>query len=214
MKPIPRIYSGVSQIMVSTAGDPATSAGNSSPFLVEVRFSRMSITRLISWIIIAIVASIALYVGVFFAKKHFSAEEMPTEAVQFALKDYLGVEQPQSQWQDKVLLINFWATWCAPCREEMPLLADFQDRYQEQGLQVIGITLDDPEPVQRFADTMDINYPLLISDDTTPDLMYKYNEVGAIPFSLITNRQGIVVDKKLGVFTADELKSIIKPLLN
>jgi len=174
----------------------------------------MSITRLLSSIFIAIVAAIALYAGVFFAKKQFTADQINSDVVQFSLKDHLGVDQPQSQWKDKVLLINFWATWCAPCREEMPMLADFQDRYREQGLQIIGITLDDPEPVQRFADSMDINYPLLISDNTTQELMQKYNDVGAIPFSLLTNTDGIVVDKKLGVFTADELKSMIEPLLN
>ncbi len=174
----------------------------------------MSITRLLSSILIAVVAAIALYAGVFFAKKQFYAEQPPQDAIQLALKDYLGNEQPHEQWQGKVLLINFWATWCAPCREEMPMLADFQDRYREQGLQILGVAIDDPEPVQRFADTMDINYPLLISDDTTPDLMYKYNEVGAIPFTLITDRSGVVVDKKLGVFTSEELKSMIEPLLN
>ena len=174
----------------------------------------MSITRLISWILIAVVAAIALYAGVFFAKKQFSAEQLPQDAIQLSLKDHLGNEQPQTQWKDKVLLINFWATWCAPCREEMPMLADFQDRYGEQGLQILGIAIDDPEPVQLFADTMDINYPLLISDNTTQVLMHKYNEVGAIPFSLITDRRGVVAETKLGVFTAEELKSMIEPLLN
>ncbi len=174
----------------------------------------MPITKLISWILIAIIGAVALYAGVFFAKKQFNAEQIPKDAIRLSLKDYLGNEQPHEQWQDKVLLINFWATWCTPCREEMPMLADFQDRYREQGLQIIGIAIDDPEPVQRFADSMDINYPLLMSDETTPDLMYKYNEIGAIPFSLITDRRGIVAETKLGVFTADELQSMIEPLLN
>lgn len=93
------------------------------------------------------------------------------------------------------------------------MLADFQARYGEQGLQVIGIAIDDPEPTQRFADSMDINYPVLIADDTTPALMHAYNEVGAIPFSLITGRDGAVAETKLGVFTADELKAMIEPLL-
>ena len=79
---------------------------------------------------------------------------------------------------------------------------------------MIGIALDDVEPVTLFADTVGVNYPLLMSDDTTQAFMYKYNEVGAIPFSLITNTSGVVVETKLGVFTADELKSMIEPLLN
>lgn len=173
----------------------------------------MSISRLICWIIIAIVGAVALYAGVFFAKKQGQANHISDDAVMFTLNDYQGVTYDQSQWSGKVLLINFWATWCAPCREEMPMLADFQQRYGEQGLQVLGIALDDVEPVQRFADTIDINYPLLMSDDTTPELMNKYNEVGAIPFSLITDRQGVVVETKLGVFTADELQAMIEPLL-
>lgn len=157
--------------------------------------------------------AVALYTGVFFAKKQSQAE-IPDDRVVFTLKDYEGATRDQSEWTDKVLLINFWATWCAPCREEMPMLADFQQRYGASGLQVIGIALDDVEPVQRFADTIGVNYPLLISDETTPELMYKYNDVGAIPFSLITDRNGVVVETKLGVFTADELQAMIEPLLN
>ena len=174
----------------------------------------MSISRLFTSILIAIVAAVALYAGVFFAKKQFSEQEIPQEVIAFTLNDSLGIEKSSSQWQGKVLLINFWATWCAPCREEMPMLADFQDRYREQGLQIVGIALDDPEPVLLFASTMDINYPLLISDEKTSGLMDKHNEIGAIPFTLITDRNGIIVEKKLGVFTADELKSMIEPLLN
>ena len=173
----------------------------------------MSISRLFSWIIIAIIGAVALYAGVFFAKKQVQANNLSDDAVMFSLKDYQGNPHDQSEWANKVLLINFWATWCAPCREEMPMLADFQARYGEQGLQVLGIALDDVEPVQRFADSIDINYPLLMSDDTTPDLMYKHNEVGAIPFSLITDKKGVIVETKLGVFTADELKAMIEPLL-
>ena len=173
----------------------------------------MSISRLISWIIIAIIGAAALYAGVFFAKKQLQPKNISDDAVVFTLKDYQGIPYDQTQWAGKIMLINFWATWCAPCREEMPMLADFQQRYSDQGLQVLGIALDDVEPVQRFADTIDINYPLLMSDDTTPELMNKYNEVGAIPFSLITNRKGVVVETKLGVFTADELKAMIEPLL-
>ena len=173
----------------------------------------MPISRLLCWIIIAIIGAVALYAGVFFAKKQVQANKGSNEAVVFALKDYEGVLHDQTQWANKVMLINFWATWCAPCREEMPMLADFQQRYSEKGLQVLGIALDDVEPVQRFADTIDINYPLLMSDETTPELMYKYNEVGAIPFSLITDKSGVVVETKLGVFTADELESMIAPLL-
>ena len=173
----------------------------------------MPISRLISWIIIAMIGAVALYAGVFFAKKQVADEDYGNETIQFALQDYLGNSYDQSEWAGKALLINFWATWCAPCREEMPMLADFQARYGDQGLQVLGIALDDVEPVQRFADSIDINYPLLMSDDTTPDLMYKYNEVGAIPFSLITDKNGVVVETKLGVFTADELAAMIEPLL-
>ena len=85
----------------------------------------MSISRLLSWIIIAIIGAMALYAGVFFAKKQFQAAELSTDAVVINLKDYQGNVHDQSEWRDKVLLINFWATWCAPCREEMPMLAEF-----------------------------------------------------------------------------------------
>ncbi len=173
----------------------------------------MSISRLICWIVIAITGAVALYAGVFFAKKQVQAEKAAGDAVVFTLSDYRGISYDQTEWADKVMLINFWATWCTPCREEMPMLADFQQRYSEKGLQVIGIALDDVEPVERFADTMDINYPLLMSDESTPELMNKYNDIGAIPFSLITDREGRVVETKLGVFTSDELEAMIEPLL-
>ncbi|MGD8429861.1 MAG: TlpA disulfide reductase family protein, partial [Ectothiorhodospiraceae bacterium] len=77
----------------------------------------------------------------------------------FALPDMNGERHSIAEWDGRVIVLNFWATWCAPCREEMPLLVDLQDKYGDQGLQIVGVALDRPDAVKAFADKMGLNYP-------------------------------------------------------
>jgi thiol-disulfide isomerase/thioredoxin len=132
----------------------------------------------------------------------------------FEITDLEGQLRNISEWDDQVLLINFWATWCPPCKKEMPAFIELQEQYAEQGFQVIGIALDDQQSVQDFADTIGVNYPLLIAEYDGIDLSRSYgNHVGALPFSAFINRQGKVVSTHMGELSKTQVEEIIKPLL-
>jgi thiol-disulfide isomerase/thioredoxin len=132
----------------------------------------------------------------------------------FEIADLEGQPRNVSEWDDHVLLINFWATWCPPCKKEMPAFIELQEQYAEQGFKVIGIALDDQQSVQDFADTIGVNYPLLIAEYDGIDLSRSYgNHVGALPFSAFVDRQGKVVSTHMGELSKDQVEGIIKPLM-
>lgn len=132
----------------------------------------------------------------------------------FEIVDTEGQLKNVSEWDGQVLLINFWATWCPPCKKEMPAFIELQEQYAEQGFKVIGIALDDLQSVQDFADTIGVNYPLLVAEYDGIDLSRSYgNHVGALPFSAFVDRQGKVISTHMGELTKTEVEEIIKPLL-
>ncbi|TAM11893.1 MAG: TlpA family protein disulfide reductase [Nevskiaceae bacterium] len=116
------------------------------------------------------------------------------------------------EWRGKLLLINFWATWCGPCREEIPFLTQAQQRYGAHGLQVIGPAVDDPAAVTREKATLGIGYPIMVG---TPESMMNLmetlgNERGGIPFSVLVAPDGRVLLRQLGEFKPAELEALIK----
>jgi thiol-disulfide isomerase/thioredoxin len=128
------------------------------------------------------------------------------------LDDLGGTPQPLAQWAGKVMVVNFWATWCAPCREEIPFFIQLQERYRSQGLVFVGIAVDDKAKVKTFAAEMGINYPILIGELAAMELSRKAgNRLGGLPFTLIVDRRGKVVATELGV--VKKLESAIQPLL-
>ena len=129
------------------------------------------------------------------------------------LPDTFGKSQSLLQWKGKVLLLNFWATWCAPCLEEIPLLIAKQIQYGADGLQIVGIAIDRLPGVQRFMDDLGVNYPVLLAEKLGMNIMRQYGNRGALPFSILFNRQGQLVQTRLGIYKAEELESEIKKLL-
>lgn len=136
------------------------------------------------------------------------------EAVMAArLADLQGQTQALSQWRGKVLVVNFWATWCAPCREEIPVFVSLQKKYREQGLQFIGIAIDRLDPVQAFVREFGINYPVLLGDMETVDLSREAgNRAGTLPFTLVFDRVGKIAATQIGGIKAAQLQAIIDPL--
>jgi thiol-disulfide isomerase/thioredoxin len=122
-----------------------------------------------------------------------------------------GVPSQLQQWQGKLLLLNFWATWCVPCTKEIPELVKLQDRYGAQGLQIVGAAVDDPDAVKRALPKLKINYPLLggSTDDLTADMEKLGNGFGALPFSVLISPQGRILDRHPGPFTAAELQALV-----
>ena len=108
-----------------------------------------------------------------------------------ALPDAEGREQSLGQWKGKVLVVNFWATWCGPCREEMPEFVKAQREFGGRGLQFVGIAIDEPAKVKEFAAELGLNYPALIGGFGGVELSKTQgNRLGALPFTIIIDRAG------------------------
>jgi thiol-disulfide isomerase/thioredoxin len=119
---------------------------------------------------------------------------VPARLPDFSLKDLTGKSVPISTWSGKSLVINFWATWCAPCRREIPLLKTLAAEWAARDLRVVGIAVDHPDKVQNFAGQFKIDYPVLIGDQDALDVAAKFGmDSPAFPFTVFTDRRGEVV---------------------
>jgi len=118
------------------------------------------------------------------------------------------------QWRGKVLVVNFWATWCAPCREEIPGFIKYQADHAANGVQFVGIAVDTAERVAIYANEMGMNYPLLVGGLETMELARVAGDrAGVLPFSLIIDRSGRVVATVVGILRPEKLEKMISPLL-
>jgi len=131
-----------------------------------------------------------------------------------ALPDATGRQQSLAQWKGKVLVVNFWATWCTPCRAEMPEFVKAQREFGDRGLQFVGIAIDQPDKVQEFAAELGLNYPTLIGGYGAIELSKTLgNRLGALPFTIVIDRSGRIVHTRLGPFAEPALRSILGQLL-
>lgn len=130
-----------------------------------------------------------------------------------AFPDLTGQVRRLSEWRGKVLVCNFWATWCAPCREEIPMLMATRAKYAPTGLEIVGIALDNPANVRQFAASFKISYPVLLAEAEGLDLMRALgNTGGGLPYTVVADRQGGVVHRKLGALKEADLEAILAPL--
>jgi thiol-disulfide isomerase/thioredoxin len=130
------------------------------------------------------------------------------------LADLKGVPQPLEQWRGRVLVVNFWATWCAPCREEIPGFVRLQKRYGDRGLTFLGIAIDQPDKVAEFSREFGINYPLLIGDLETMELLRDAgNKAGVLPYTLVIDREGKLVNRHPGALKEPALETLLQSLL-
>lgn len=138
-----------------------------------------------------------------------AAEEMPSSAPLFAvvLDGMDGKPAALDKFRGKPLIVNFWARWCGPCRQEIPELAKLRAAHRKDGLEVIGIGLEDkPEAVREFAKAYDMDYPVLLAKDKGIPLMQALgNGKGGLPYTIAIDRQGHVVAKKLGLMQPADL---------
>ena len=125
-----------------------------------------------------------------------------------------GKAHPLEQWRGKVLVVNFWATWCAPCREEIPGFVKFQQEYGTLGVQIVGIAIDTAERVAPYIQEIGINYPILVGGIETMDFARQIgNRAGVLPFTVVIDRQGKVVTTVVGIVRPEKLAGLLGPVL-
>lgn len=143
--------------------------------------------------------------------------ETTTELVKrpdFTLPDVDGIKRTVSTWDGKVLVLNFWASWCEPCLREIPAFVDLQNTYGDQGLQFVGIAVEDLLPVQEFLALIPINYPILVHPSETIPVAEAYgNEFGILPYTVIINRNSEIAHIQLGAISHEDAEELIKKLL-
>jgi thiol-disulfide isomerase/thioredoxin len=165
--------------------------------------------------VFVLVGALALGAGVYLGSGGDDARGRSASSLfGVALPDTAGHEQSIGQWKGKVLVVNFWATWCVPCREEMPEFVKAQRELGDRGLQFVGIAADDAAKVKAFADELGLNYPALIGGYGAIELSKSLgNQVGALPYTLFIDRSGRISRTHLGPIKPAELKSIVGQLL-
>lgn len=135
----------------------------------------------------------------------FFASQLPNEN---------GVIQNLNQYKGKVILLNFWATWCPPCREEMPELSELHTKYKNKNVVVIGLAVDELRLVREFALASPVGYPLLASEDSGMELASNLgNTQGVLPFTVMIDTKGKVVKTYFGRIHQDVIEEELKPLL-
>jgi peroxiredoxin len=171
-------------------------------------------------VVFGAIAAIVVVVGLFFVNRYWIApvtvngakgmEDHPA-APEFTLTDLSGQTLKLSNYRGKVVLLDFWATWCGPCRMEIPGFVELQNKYRDQGFQVIGVSMDDgPEPVRDFYKEFKMNYPVAMGDDKLGEL---YGGVLGLPTSFVIGRDGRIYAKHVGASDISVFEEEIKTLL-
>jgi peroxiredoxin len=174
-------------------------------------------------VIIAVVAA-ALIAGVVVARfintenntvaTVSTSGSVPTEMVEFSLPDTDGKVHNINEWRGKIVVLNFWATWCPPCRAEVPLFVDTQEKFRKDGLVIVGVAIDKKQDVANFVDSYFINYPVLVSEQDNTELMARYgNRIATLPYSVVMDRKGKVIETHAGAYKKDQLYSVLNKIL-
>lgn len=175
-------------------------------------------SRQFGWLVFAI-GVLALTAGAWFGQRYLNGGDGGPGSdgaalLAVALPDTAGREQAIGQWKGKVLVVNFWATWCSPCREEMPEFVRIQKDLGPKGLQFVGIAIDQADKVQQFTDEIQLNYPALVGGYGAMELSKALgNRMMALPFTIVLDRSGRVAHTQLGPLREEKLRSILAQLI-
>lgn len=168
-------------------------------------------------VVVAVVIAGMLYAGFHFARR--AGAESPDSimkhgpAPDFTLETLDGKNMRLSDLRGKAVLLNFWATWCGPCKIETPWLVELQNQYRSQGLQIVGVAMDDSgkDEITKFAKEMGMNYPVLLGKEAVGDA---YGGIPYLPETFFIGRDGKIVDKIMGIDSRSVIEQGIKKALN
>ncbi len=170
-------------------------------------------------ILLAVVVIAVIAIGIWEMSHRSSPSSRPRGAPaavhalapNFSLQDLDGKPLNLETYRGKVVLLDFWATWCTPCRDEIPRFVEFQDKYHEQGMQVIGISMDDDaKPVRAFYKEFKMNYPVALGNEKVAEA---YGGVLGLPITFLIDRDGRVAAKYVGAVEMSVVEQEIKSLL-
>lgn len=167
-------------------------------------------------VVVAVVVTAMLYAGLHLARRGAGAGIASMKgqlAPDFELKALGGHTVHLTDFRGKAVLLNFWATWCEPCKIEMPWFVELQKQYGPEGLQVVGIAMDDAseQDIAKFAKEMGVNYPVLLGKEAVGEA---YGGVQFLPATFYIDRSGKVVDKVFGLKSRSDIEDNVKKALN
>ncbi|SNX29007.1 Thiol-disulfide isomerase or thioredoxin [Polynucleobacter meluiroseus] len=170
------------------------------------------------WIIIIGISFLALIAGVLSSQWISNAKRVDEAGVKAFFANSWQTPDGHSantqEWQGKLLVVNFWASWCPPCVKEMPTLNLLQKEYQQQNVIFVGIGIDSPTNIREFLQKTPISYPIVIGGLEGSNISKLLgNSQGALPYTVVINPQGKVISSKLGEISEDELRNAIKSAL-
>jgi thiol-disulfide isomerase/thioredoxin len=174
--------------------------------------------RAVRYALFVLLAALAFAAGVRLRTASHAPAPVASNAVEslfaLALPDLEGQPQRLEQWRGKLLVVNFWATWCAPCREEIPVFVKLQQKHAGAGLQFLGISIDQVDKTAEFSANFKINYPILIGTFDTMKVSRQFgNSKGVLPYTVIIDRKGNVVATEVGGLTMEKMGEILGSLL-
>lgn len=169
----------------------------------------------VSWRLATPLALAALAAGIWLARSHYTPRAPDAPALethwQLAYPDLQGQPQALDQWRGKVLVLNFWASWCAPCREEMPDFDLLRRERRAQGIEIVGIAVDTPANVLAFVQKQPVSYPILIGEGAAHALARRLgNTSGALPYTIVFDRDGKVLLRHLGRLSRARLDAALR----
>ena len=171
-----------------------------------------------NWLLLGSVALLAAMAGyrLGVTGKGADMERAATLAIpDLSLSDLQGRPQSLGQWRGKVLVLNYWATWCQPCRKEMPGFSRLQERYGDKGVQFVGISIDDADKVNEFRKDIPVSYPLLVGDMSAMKSSADLGNTGqGLPFTAVFDRQGRLSLTRLGRLSETELEPELIELIS
>ena len=210
------VPSGVEPPQGTPPGSPELGGGNASDLGASVVSPIPPRGRNpLALVVVAVAVAAMLFFGLHMSRRSESNARImkSTPAPDFTLESLNGGTVRLSDLRGKAVLLNFWATWCGPCKIETPWLVELQNQYGPQGLQIVGVEAGDDgkEDIAKFVKDMGINYPILIGKDTVGDA---YGGIPALPETFFIGRDGKIVDKSLGLHGRSEIEDSIKKALD